>query len=382
MGCELSVLRTEETNELYKAMKILMDASWGRRHEYIGDVVGAVLYVDDPSRLDLSVRYKGWNALHIAAYHGAGSLMYRLCGDKAEVMDLKLASTVNRPQGASVLMCIAYGKTSGLSSAESSFKQAAFKMVYRMSDEQLNYKDKRGCTALHYAAVHGLEDMVSALIERNVDIEARGVMNSEETMGVGLEIQPTNWFDDSKGEDGNSRGWQHADHDTTARTPLEMARMRHKLQSKYVPQHANSQVDLRRVIDVLEKATAQPEEQTAVPIIVRMLTVAVVPAGQTMNVATPRGSLPIRVPDRCEVGMFFQFDLPEPIPVAEFRAWPRQMAVNTMTTVVTTQTVTDANGDGHADIATTTTTTTTTLAAETKDVDGDGQADGVVALPV
>mmetsp|Transcript_11865 Transcript_11865/g.30435 ORF Transcript_11865/g.30435 Transcript_11865/m.30435 type:complete len:387 (+) Transcript_11865:28-1188(+) len=381
MGCMLSSLRTAETKELYTAMKILMDGSWGKRHELIDDVVNAVLFADDPSRLDISVRYKGWNALHIAAYHGAGSLMYRLCGDKEEAMDLKLASSINHPQGASVLMCIAYGKTSGLCTAERAFEQAGFKMVYRMTDAQLNYTDRRGCTALHYAAVHGVVDMVSALIERNMDIEARGIMNEEETMGIGLSLQATEWLDESKDENGDIKGWQSADHDTKRRTPLEMARMRYKYMSKFLPNHANSQDDLRSVIEVLEKATVQPEVPMAVPVITRMLTVAAVPAGQTMNVATPKGSLPVQVPSGCEMGMFFQFDLPEPIAVAEFRAWPRQMAVNTTTTTTTTHAVTDADGDGHTDVVMTTTTTTTTVTAETKDIDGDGRADGIVALP-
>ena len=82
-----------------------------------------------------------------------------------------------------------------------------------------------------------------------------------------------------------------------------------------------------------------------------MLTVATVPAGQMMVVATPRGHHSVEVPRGCEVGVFFQFVLPEPVPVSEFRTWPRQIAVTTTTT-----TMTDVNGDGVTDVLTTTTT--------------------------
>ena len=156
--------------------------------------------------------------------------------------------------------------------------------------------------------------------------------------------------------------------------------MRHDYQSKYKPAHANSQQDLREVIQLLEKASPQPDVPTAVPVITKMLTIATVPSGHVMDVATPKGTLPVTVPAECSVGTFFQFELETPIPVADFRAWPRQMAASTTTTVVTTHTAVDVNGDGYADSVATTTTQQVTVTAETKDVDGDGKADGVIGL--
>jgi len=152
--------------------------------------------------------------------------------------------------------------------------------------------------------------------------------------------------------------------------------------SKFVPDGANSQIALREVIELLKQALPQPEVPTAVPVITKMLTVAMVPAGQTMNVATPKGPLPIVVPSGCDVGIFFQFDLAEPIPVADFRAWPREMAVSTMTKVTTTNVATDMDSDGVVDTSTVTQTVTKSTTAEMKDVDGDGIADGVLALAV
>lgn len=373
MGCVASLARSAETNELHKAMKELMDANWGKRNDMMRAVHRACAYADDPSRLDLSVRYKGWNALHIAAYHGGGDCIYHLCGKENESINLDLAGSVNRPQGASVLMCIAYGKTCGLSQDERTFDQAGFKMIYRMSDEQLRYTDPKGCTALHYAAVHGVVNMVAALIERDVDLEARGVMNDEGELQVGLNVTATQWFEEGK-------GWQYAPVDTTPRTPLECARMRRQYQSKFKPDHARSQMDLKEVIELLEKATAQPELLMATPVITQMLTVAMVPAGQPLSVATPKGAQVVVVPSGVAVGMFFQFALSEPIPVADFRAWPRQINVTYTTTTATMQTPVDTDGDGVADLAVVTTTTSTAVQAEGRDVDGDGVADGILAV--
>ena len=139
-------------------------------------------------------------------------------------------------------------------------------------------------------------------------------------------------------------------------------------------------MDLRQVIELLRKATSQPDVPTAVPIITTMLTVAMAPAGETMQVATPTGALPIVVPPGCVVGTFFLFELPEPIPVAAFRAWPRDIAVQTMTTATTTTLASDLNGDGLIDTTTTTSTTTSSTTAETKDIDDDGKADGVLSI--
>ena len=370
----LLIMRSTQTQEMFKGMKELMDGSYGRRHELMKEVESAVLYTDNKDALDLSIRYKGWNVLHIAAYHGSGRLMASLCGgDNADAIDLQLVSSINRPQGASVLMCVAYGKSSALSHDEWTFEQAAFKMVYRMSDEQLNYTDKSGCTALHYAAVHGVVKMVAALIERSIDIEARGLMTGEGEMTVGIDVRKAKRF--VEGE-----GWEDLGEDTTARTPLEMAEMRHEMMSEFMPHHANSQVALREVIRLLKQATPQPDVPTAVPVITTMLTVATVLAGEMMRVATPTGALPVMVPHPCIVGTFFQFELPEPIPVADFRAWPRDMAVQTITNSTTTSVATDFNGDGLVDQVATTTTTTTSTMAPMKDTDGDGMADGVVAI--
>jgi len=360
-------------------MKAVVDASWGDRHNLVEQLFYTVALSDEQD-FDFTVRYRGWNILHIAAYHGGGELIFHLCGKDKEAIDLQLASSINRPQGASVLMCIAYGKTCGLCTNERVFAQAGFKMVYRMTDEQLRYTDKKGCTALHYAAVHGVVDMVAALIERNIDLEALGVMNDEDDMDVGLAIKSTQWFDESKDEDGSPIGWQSAPPDTTPRTALECARMRHALQSKFIPAHANSQEDLRSVIKLLERASPQPDRPSAIPVVTTMLTVAVVPSGQTMNVATPKGAHPTKVPSGCSIGTFFQFELDEPIPVSDFRTWPREMVVSTTTTAMTTQTATDVTGDGLVDIMTTSTTQSVTCTVETKDVDGDGLMDGVVGL--
>jgi hypothetical protein len=381
MGCALSLVRSEETNQLCAAMKDLVDGSWGDRHSLIKKVRHAVEYCDEPGKLDLSVRYKGWNALHIAAYHGDGDLMLTLSGGQTGTLNLNLASSVNRPQGASVLMCVCYGKTSGLSTSEWKFEQAGFKMIYQMSDEQLGYADANGCTALHYAAVHGVVKMVAALMERCPDhLEKRGIMNGEGTMMVGMAVKQTQWWDDSKDDEGNSRGWQYDAPDREGRTPLEIAQMRYKLQQKHIPDHANSQRALKEVIELLEKATAQPELPTAVPVITTMLTVAMVPEGQKQRVATPKGALEVEVPKRCGIGTFFQFTLPTAIPVADFKAWPRDVAIRTVTVTTTTQAMFDTDGDGAADVTTVTTTHTAQTVAAQVDLDGDGVADGVLAV--
>ena len=111
-----------------------------------------------------------------------------------------------------------------------------------------------------------------------------------------------------------------------------------------------------------------------------MLTVAMVPAGQPLRVATPKGAQVVVVPSGVAVGMFFQFALSEPIPVADFRAWPRQINVTYTTTTTTMQTLVDTDGDGVADLAAITTTTSTAVQAEGRDVDGDGVADGILAV--
>ena len=376
-GSLLSPVRSKETNEMYAAMKAVMDGSYGDRHDLIDDtgLYGAAALPTNSKRLNLSVRYKGWNVLHIAAYHGAGSLMYELCGgiDNTKFISSALARSVCRPQRASVLMCIAHGKAAALSQHERDFEQAGFKLVYRMSDADLRYRDRSGCTALHYAAVHGVVDMVAALIERNVDLEARGAMDDDIDMAVGLRVVPTE-------EKVEGKGWVDHGPDRTRRTPLECAELRHQYMRAIIPDNANSQIALREVIELLRKAMPQPEVPTAVPIITKMLTVAMVPAGQTMNVATPKGPLAVVVPSGCDVGPFFQFDLAEPIPVADFRAWPRQIAVSTMTTVTTTSVATDGDGDGVVDASMVTQTVTKSTTAEMKDADGDGVADGVLAL--
>jgi len=368
------IARSADTQALFKAMKKLRDGSWGDRHTLMLDLQSAVRYADNPDALDLSVRYKGWNALHYAAYYGS-PVMYHLCGGKDANIDLDLVMTRNRPQNDTVLMCLAYGKSSCLSQHEWDFEQAGFKMIYLMSDQQLQATDKNGCSALHYAAVHGVVKMVAALIERNIDIQARGIMKDreDEFMTAAIDIVATKEF--VEGE-----GWVELGEDTTPRTALECAELNYKMNSKWKPDHANSQIDLKRVIELLKKATPQPEVPTAVPIITTMLTVAMMPAGQTMQVATPKGALSIAVPPGCAVGTFFQFQLPEPIPVADFRAWPRDIAVQTMTTATTTTVSSDLNGDGLIDKVMTTTTTTSSTTAETKDIDGDGKADGVLSI--
>ena len=358
MGIALSLLRSKETNEMVAEMKHLLNVSWGRRHENLDELYYAVKLVENPKKLNLRARYQGWNVLHVAAYHGAGRLIYNLVGEKGEIGDHGLFTSVNYPQRASVLMCIAYGHTAGLATEESTFEQAGFKLVYRLSDADLRYRDPRGCTALHYAAVHGVVNMVAALIERGIDLQARGRMDDEGDSSVGLAL--TRYGEPP---------------DRTLRTPLECAELRLAVASKWLPSHANSQVNLRRVIKLLQQATGaqepapkpKPEPDApsevpmgaevvvamavevgealpmAIPVITTMLTVATAAAGEKMSVATPKGPHPVEVPLGCTVGTFFQFELDEPIPVADFRAWPRQIVKQTTSAA-------DLDGDGVADV--------------------------------
>jgi len=298
------LFRSDETRTLVRAMKNMMGASYGRRHEmeYVDPLVDAVLYCNDKEKLDISVRYKGWNVLHVAAYHGCGHLIYRLCGEERELIDLQLAASVCYPQRASVLMMIAHGQTAALSSQESAFEQAGFKMVYRLGDEALRHRDAQGCTVLHFAAVHGVVKMVAALIERNVELDARGAMREWRFDGCGLDIMATSVFEEGK-------GWTDVPYDMTPRTPLECAEMRYKMTSKYLPSNAVSMVNLRETIKLLKQALPQPEVPTAVPVITQMLTVAMVAGGQAQKVATPAGPQLVEVPKLMTVGTFFQFEL-------------------------------------------------------------------------
>jgi len=367
------LFRSRVTRELVSAMKNMMQASYGRRHEseYVDPLMDAVLYCDDKDKLDLSVRYQGWNVLHVAAYHGCGSLIYRLCGKSEELLDLELAASVCYPQRASVLMLIAAGQTAALSSQEWDFSQAGFKMVYRLGDEVLRYRDTHGCTVLHFAAVHGVVKMVAALIERNVELEAVGVMRDWRFDGCGLDIMATSFFDETEDEDGTKRGSTDDPYDMTPPTPHECAEMRYKMQSKYKPGNATSQIHLKEVIELLKQALPQPEVPTAVPVIDQMLTVAMVVGGQPQNVATPAGPQTVVVPEPMAVGTFFQFKLTAPIPVAHFRAWPRDMTITTSTTATISTVHTDIDGDGIVDVTSITTTHTATTTVDTTATNGD-----------
>jgi hypothetical protein len=333
MGCASSLLHGHETREMLKGMRTLWAAHGDEEGSSFRELYDATVLADNKSRLNLFARYRGWNALHLAAYKGAGDVVYDLLGESSETVDARLASSTCRPQRASVLMCIAHGVTSAPYNQEDQLEQAGFKLIFLLSDDALRYTDRRGLTALHFAAVHGAATMVEALIERCVDLEARGVMAQFEdgdghTRDCALRLCPE---DDEQ--------------DQALRTPLECAVARLDVASRFLPETSNTIQRLRRVIEILQRATGRGEppappstgEQLpvveglvmGVPLIDRMLTFATVPAGQEMVVATPKGLYNVVVPPGCNVGVYFQFDLPEPIPVADFHAWPRPIATGT-----------------------------------------------------
>lgn len=116
--------------------------------------------------VNLHAKCRGWNALHVAAFHGLGWECKMIVESDNAV---RLVSSINRKQ-MSFLMCASRGHTRAKDDFhEQAMEEAMAKAVELLSPSQLRHRDGNHMTALHSCAMHGVPKIVKMLLARGLD---------------------------------------------------------------------------------------------------------------------------------------------------------------------------------------------------------------------
>ena len=238
MGATLSYpLYNTATRDMIKCMEAILE-SVDRPPLFSGLEVAME---EDGVNLGAKTR-SGWSMLHVACYIGHGNIVDVLCSDEAQ---LKQHAFSLNEYGASALMCIAQGHAHAPDTPdEERLISGGLSIIRIASKRHLQHADRKGVTALHCCAMHGLPQLVGALIERGVRLDAGASFWRPE------DYPTDNAYCTPELRDDISRKQRL--------TPLQAVEARLK-KATWLPANAKSRIGMVECIQLLKQATGAGE---------------------------------------------------------------------------------------------------------------------------